>query len=179
MYNAVAETEEDNNIGFQQLAASYAAHNALTWIFHGSRLSPYIDNALKTIQAQILANDNIDLDRASSAGRKAALEVIAARTDDGINEFVDYNYGPQEPGVYQLTNPSYGLPPDGPQIPLTRMFSNVHPAVSYLAPTPPQITDPAYEEFLAAVKSIGFVNSTTRTQDQTETALFWEESAPM
>jgi hypothetical protein len=179
MYNAVADVE-DENPAFQQLAVSHAAHNALTWIFHGSRLSPYIDNALKTIQTQILANGHVaDLDGASSVGRKAAFEVITARTNDGIIEFVDYNYGPQNPGIYQLTNPSYGLPPDGPQIPFTRMFSNAEAATTYLAPAPPEVTDPAYEEFLAAVKSIGFVNSTTRTQDQTDIALFWEESAPM
>jgi len=178
MYNAVSESE-DEVTGFQQLAASYAAHNALTWIFHGSRLSPYIDNALKNIKTQIQANDHVDVDGASQAGREAALEVITARTNDGIIEFVDYVYGPQNPGVYQLTNPSYGLPPDGPQIPFARMFSNTKPATSYLAPAPPKVSDLSYEQFLAAVKSTGFVNSTTRTKDQTDIALFWDESAPM
>jgi len=78
-------------LDFQQIAVSHAAHNALIWIFHGSRLYPYIDQALRTIQNQILtAASPFNSTEAILAGRHAAREVIAARADDGINDFVDY-----------------------------------------------------------------------------------------
>ena len=177
MYNAAANNQYES-LDFQQLAVSHAAHDTLTWIFQGARLSPYIDQALQTIQIQIsLTNSSID--DAVSGGRRAALEVIEARSSDGLNNFVPYTFGPATPGIYQLTLTGYGLPPDGPQVPYVRLFSNSKPASNYLAPPHPSLDDPAYEGFLAYVKSIGFVNSTTRTFDQTDNALFWEESAPM
>ncbi|KAE9371834.1 acid phosphatase/Vanadium-dependent haloperoxidase [Stipitochalara longipes BDJ] len=179
MYNA-AVNSEDETLDFQQLAVSHAAHNTLTWIFQGARLSPYIDQTLQTIQNQILgSNSSFDMDEAILTGRSSALEVIESRSKDGLNDFAAYTYGPTDPGIYQLTLTGYGLPPDGPQIPYVRLFSNSKPASAYLAPPHPSLDDPAYEDFLAYVKSTGFANSTTRTSDQTDIALFWRESAPI
>jgi len=179
MYNAAVKSENEN-VYYQQIAVSHAAHGALTWIFQGARLSPYIDDALKNIQYEIMdAGASVDVANASSTGSSAASEVITTRTNDGMTAYVDYTFGPAKPGIYELTNTGYGLPPDGPQVPFVRMFSNSKPPTTYLAPAPPQVTDSSYEQYLAAVKSIGFVHSTTRTQDQTNIALFWEESAPM
>jgi hypothetical protein len=179
MYNAAVESQ-DKCLDFQQIAVSHAAHNALTWVFHGSRLYPYIDQALRTIQNQILVTAApFSSTDAILAGHKAAREVITSRADDGINNFVDYTFGPPVPGVYQLTLDNYGLPPDGPQVPSMNMFANSKPATSYLAAPPPSVNSTGYESFLAYVKAIGRFDSTTRTPDQTDIALFWRESAPM
>jgi hypothetical protein len=113
------------------------------------------------------------------AGRHAAREVVTLRADDGINNFVDYTFGPPVPGVYQLTINNYGLPPDDPQVLFVKMFTTGKPAMTYLAPQPPSINGTSYESFLAHVKTIGASNSTSRTQEQTDIALFWRESAPM
>jgi hypothetical protein len=179
MYNAAVKSK-DKTLDFQQIAVSYAAHNTLTWIFHGTRLYPYIDQALKLIQTQILATaGSFNPTEAILAGRHAAREVVTLRADDGINNFVDYTFGPPVPGVYQLTINNYGLPPDDPQVLFVKMFTTGKPAMTYLAPQPPSINGTSYESFLAHVKTIGASNSTSRTQEQTDIALFWRESAPM
>lgn len=178
MYTAVTNTDNEE-IDFQQLAISYAAPNALTWIFHGTRLAPYIDQTLENVRTQILDIDaHINPKDASAAGVSAAQQVIAARIHDGMIDFVEYIYHAATPGFYQLTNPAYGLPPDGPQVPFARMFNNLT-ATDYQASPPPAISDPAYEGFVLDVKAIGNAASTTRTPDQTDIALFWRESAPM
>lgn len=179
MYNAALESQ-DKSLDFQQIAVTHAAHNALVWIFHGTRLYPYIDEALKTIQTQILAKaGHFNPTEAISAGRKAAREVIISYADSGINDFVDYTFGPPVPGVYQLTINGYGLPPDDPQIPFVKMFTTGKPAKAYLAPQPPSINSTSYESYLDHVKAIGASDSTSRTKEQTDIALFWRESAPM
>jgi len=179
MYKAAVKSET-KSLEFQQIAVSYAAHNALTWIFHGTRLYPYIDNALKTIQTNILAtSSSFNKTEAILIGRHAAAEVVASRTDDGLNEFVDYDFGRPVPGVYQLTLKNYSLPPDNPQVPYMKLFGINKSALDYLAPPPPSVNDTSYESYVAHVKAIGIANSTTRTQEQTEIALFWRESAPM
>jgi hypothetical protein len=179
MYNAAVKSH-NKSLEFQQIAASYAAHNSITWICHGTRLYPYIDQALKKIQTQILAGASpFNSTEAILTGRDAAREVATSRTDDGINSFVDYTFGPPVPGVYQLTINGYGLPPDDPQVPFVKMFATGKLATSYLAPQPPGVNSTSYESFLAYVKAIGGSHSTSRTQEQTDIALFWRESAPM
>jgi hypothetical protein len=179
MYKATMELG-GKSLEFQQVAVSYAAHNALVWVFHGTRLYPFIDNALKTIQTQIVASgSSFNLTQAVATGRLAALEEVTSRTGDGINNFVDYVYGPPVPGVYQVTTKNYSFPPDNPQIPFIKFFAIQKPATAYLAPPPPSVDDASYEGYLAYTKAVGGADSTTRTQDQTDIALFWRESAPM
>ena len=72
MYNAAVKSK-DKTIDFQQIAVSYAAHNVLAWIFQGTRLYPYIDQALKTIQTRILATAGpFNSTEAILTGRQAA-----------------------------------------------------------------------------------------------------------
>jgi hypothetical protein len=40
------------------------------------------------------------------------LEVTSSRIDNGITDFVDYQYGPLDPGVYQVSTANYDFPPD-------------------------------------------------------------------
>jgi hypothetical protein len=179
MYSAAVQSQ-NKSLDFQQIAVSYAAHNALTWVFHGTRLYAYLDQALKKIQAEILATAGpFNLTQAILTGRNASRGVAALRADDGINNFVDYSFGPPTPGVYQLTLDGYGLPPDNSQAPFMSMFATGKAASTYLAPRPPSINDTSYESLLTHVKTVGGANSTVRTQEQTDIALFWRESAPM
>jgi hypothetical protein len=179
MYKATLKSEAES-LQFQQIAVSHAAHNALAWIFHGTRLYPFIDNALKTIQTQIVASGgSVNQTQAVTTGRLAALEEVTSRTDDGINNFVDYEYSPPVPGIYQVTTKDYSFPPDDPQIPFVKFFAIQKPAMDYIAPPPPSVHDASYEGYLAYTKAVGGANSTIRTQEETDIALFWRESAPM
>jgi hypothetical protein len=179
MYKATMKSENES-LEFQQVAISHAAHNALAWVFHGTRLYPSINNALKTVQTQIMESGGFfNQTQAVAAGRLAALEEVTSRTDDGINNFVDYAYALPVLGVYQVTTKNYSLPPDNPQIPFVKLFAIQKPAAAYLAPPPPSVHDASYEGYLAYTKAVGGAKSATRTQDQTDIALFWRESAPM
>jgi len=139
-----------------------------------------VDQALQTVQSQIEPTaGTCECTRAIITGHGAADEVIIARTRDGLNDFVNYSFGPPLPGIYQLTIAGYGLPPDNPQAPYMRMFAIGNTGNIYLAPPPPSVDDPDYEFPLTNVLNIGASDSTSRTLDQTDIALFWRESAPM
>lgn len=179
MYNAATKAEA-KSLEFQQVAISYAAHNSLAWVFHGTRLYPILDDALKTIQTQILGSKNSSgYSEAMSIGRRAAQQETASRANDGFNDFVDYTYGSPAPGVYQVTMKNYNYPPDNPQVPYVDLFAIRKSAMAYLAPAPPSVKDASYEGYLNYTKAVGRVDSTIRTQDQKDISLFWRESAPM
>jgi hypothetical protein len=89
---------------FQQLTVSYAAHNSLTWVFHGTRNFAATDAAFKAILTPIgIAQNPTAYARAHTIGKKAAATVAAARLDDGFNGFADYTFGIKDPTVYQAT----------------------------------------------------------------------------
>lgn len=158
------------------MAVSHAAHNALVWLFHGTRNYGPTNAALRRVLPLIgpfaTANDSA---AAVAAGRSAAQRVVTARADDGINDFVDYVYGPQEPGVYQ--NASVGQFPDTPQARFVRLFAAVGDVVQFELPPPPSPSSPGYEDFLETVRVQGERNSTVRRPFDTETAYFWRESS--
>lgn len=179
MYRAAVKTET-HILESQQIAVSYAAHNALAWLFHGARLYPLIDGALKTAQTEILGSTNSSEQyEAMAIGRRAALLETTSRSDDGFNDVVDFAYASPAPGVYQVTTKGYSYPPDNPQVPYVEFFGIRKSSMAYLAPAPPSIQDASYEGYLNYTKAVGGANSTLRTQDQKEIALFWRESAPM
>ena len=116
--------------------------------------------------------------KATEIGRNAAQKVVIARADDGINNFVDYEPLPAEPGVYQQTPGGQPIP-DTPQAQFIRLFGGVGDVKRFRAPPPPSATSPEYESFVIQVKTQGERNSTVRTTYDTETAYFWRESSPM
>jgi hypothetical protein len=158
---------------------SFAAHNALQWIFHGTRQYAVVDQKIKSVL------DAIGLDLSSSSGqeaakigREAAGKVLRARADDGINNFVDYIFGPALPGVYQAT-PGGSPLPDIPQARFVRLFAGLGNVTKFTVPPPPKVTDPDYEVYVLYVKVQGKRNSTVRSAYDTDTAYFWRESSPV
>ncbi|KAL2059837.1 hypothetical protein VTL71DRAFT_9992, partial [Oculimacula yallundae] len=116
--------------------------------------------------------------RAIEIGRKAARTVIAARADDGINNFVDYIPKPAAPGAYQAT-PGGQPVPDTPQAEFIRLFGGVGDVTRFRAPAPPAPGSAEFETALNYVKTQGARNSTIRKAYDTETAYFWKESSPI
>lgn len=116
--------------------------------------------------------------RAAVIGQEAALRATTARQDDLLNNFVQYVYGPAEPGVYQRT-PGGLNAPDTPQARYLRTFGGIGDITKFRAPPPPAINSSEYEEILNYVKVQGDQNSTVRSAYDTETALFWRESSPI
>ncbi|KAK4116810.1 acid phosphatase/Vanadium-dependent haloperoxidase [Canariomyces notabilis] len=176
VYQAAVKSRRES-LEFQQLAVSHAAHNAILWVFHGTRLYNSVDAALRAVIPAI------GLDPSSSkgtdavrTGQNAAAKVAEARADDKITNFVDFTYGPQNPGVYQQTPGSNPLP-DVPQARFITPFAALGDITRFRAPPPPPTNSEEFEAEVRYVKEQGSLNSTVRTQYDTDTAYFWRESS--
>jgi hypothetical protein len=179
VYVAALESKNES-LAFQQLAVTHAAHDSLTWTFHGTRNFGNIFKAAQDIITiiNITESDNRYW-RAAAIGRKAAVRVANARQDDKLNNFVNYVYLPATPGVYQRTPGSAFVAPDTPQARYLRTFGGIGDATKFRAPPPPSVNSSGYEALLNYVKSVGERNSTVRNAYDTETAFFWRESSPI
>lgn len=176
IYEAALKSKKES-LGYQQLAVSHAAHNALVWVFHGTRNYNAIDASLRAILPAIgVAANSSDGKSAIETGRKAAKKVALARADDGLNDFVDFAYGPKELGVYQQT-PGGNPYPDNPQARFIRPFAGLANLTKFRSPPPPPISSKEYEEAALYVKAQGSLNSTVRSAYDTDTAYFWRESS--
>ena len=110
-------------------------------------------------------------------GQSAAATIVKLRSGDTANApFLDFAYVPgPNPGDFQLIP---GLPfAAGPG------WGDVTPFVlrsssQYRPKRPYDLQSKKYAADFNEVKSLGAVNSTTRTDDQTEIALFWVEGSP-
>lgn len=174
-----ATNSQDESLEFQQLAVSHAAHDTLLWTFHGTRLYALIDAGLRNVLKPIGLDINSDEGkRAREIGEGAATKVTIARADDGISNYVDYQPLPAEPGLYQA-RPGGPTIPDTPQAQYVRLFGGLGDVKKYRAPPPPAANSSEFEEFLVQVYEQGSVNSTDRSEYDTETAWFWAESSPM
>jgi hypothetical protein len=105
------------------------------------------------------------------AGEAVADALLALRADDG-SAAAQSTFNPgTRPGDYQPTPPAFAQP-TFTQWPLVRPFA-LRRASQFRPAPPPALTRKAYVAAFDEVKSLGAVNSTTRTADQTQVAQFW------
>jgi hypothetical protein len=110
-------------------------------------------------------------------GQQAAAAIIALRSLDGSSTIVPYTPG-TGPGVWQPTPPAFLpalLPGWGGVTPFTLRSG------SQFRPDPPELFDLTSQQYTRdfnEVKSIGDVNSSTRTAEQSQIAMFWYEGSP-
>ncbi len=117
-----------------------------------------------------------------SAGEAVAAHILALRSADGSTAVVDYIPG-TDPGDWQPTprpNPAGGELPGLPA--LLPQWPNVTPFAmtsgdQFRPDGIPDLTSQEYADALNEVKDLGSKTSTTRTQDQTDIALFWANGA--
>lgn len=107
-------------------------------------------------------------------GEAAAAAMLAARANDGRFDPFTPVIG-TTPGVWRPTPPLFAADP-------TPWVANVRPFVvgdvEMLRTAPPNaLTSRAYARDLNEVKKIGALNSTTRTADETDAAIFWQDHA--
>lgn len=168
---------EDQDLDFQQLAVSHAAHDALSWAFQGTRAYNDVDEALRSVLPEIgIDRSSDEYEEATSIGRSAAERVAAKRVGDKLAHFVDYTHGPEDPGVYQQT-PGGRPVPDTPQAVHLRPFGGIGDIVEFRAPPPPEVTGEDYERWVVEVKDLGGLDSAERSDYDTDTAYFWQESS--
>lgn len=166
-------------------AVATAAHDVLVALFRQIPDPPFpadaANAAVKLIEAGYTsALAAIPGGHAKAAGiavgRASAAKILARRAADGSNTtFLDFNYiSGSEPGDFQFIPgfPFAVAPGWGKVTPFVLKSSTQFP------PKPPyRLTSKRYAEDFNEVKSLGAVNSTTRTPEQTEIALFWVESS--
>jgi hypothetical protein len=146
-----------------EAAAAQAAHDTLSALFPAQQA---------TFDATLAADlANIPPGRARqgvAVGQAVAQAILTWRSTDGSNAQVNYTPG-TAPGDWQPTPPAF-LPPVLPQ------WGNVTPfgipsGSAFRAAPPPALTSADYTTAFNEVKTIGDINSTTRTAEQSQIAL--------
>jgi len=155
----------------EDAAAATAAYRMLAGLFPDQQaaLQARYDTSLAAIPA------GPRKDRGITDGAVAAAAMLAARADDGRFGPFTPVYG-TAPGQYRPT----------PQNPLAKdpapWVANVRPflvgSVDQLQSAGPNpLSSRAYAREFNEIKRVGALHSTTRTPDQTDAAIFWQENA--
>ncbi len=149
-------------------AVAVAAHRILALSYPAQRAQ--FDTVLGAGLAAI--PDGEAKDTGIALGLTIADAVWAARSGDGFDEFVEIP-GSSVPGKWRPTAPVYDVA-DNPQWATVQPFALNSPD-EYRPDPPPALDTAAYADAVAEIRSLGAANSTTRTADQTQQALFWAD----
>ena len=154
----------------REAAASAAAHQALVNLF------PASTSSFDALHAAILATIPNGPHKTAGIvwGELVANQILAARTNDGHDAIVPPPGG-SGPGVWVPTPPAYLpylLPQWGFVVPFAMASSS-----QFRPPGPPSLDSERYVADYEEVKELGPVVGSTRTEEQTEIALFWADGA--
>jgi hypothetical protein len=154
----------------REAAASAAAHDALVNLFPASASS------FDALHAAILAGipDGPQKTAGIVWGEFVADQILVARANDGSDTIV-LPPGGSGPGVWVPTPPAfrpYLLPQWGFVAPFAMNSSS-----QFRPPGPPSLDSQQYAEDYNEVKELGALVGSTRTEDQSEIALFWADGA--
>jgi hypothetical protein len=148
-------------------AVATAAHDVLVGLFPGQRSS--LDQQYGEALAEI--PDGPDKSGGVAVGRQAAAAMLAARENDGVDGDQQWFIGTR-PGEWRPTPPfNVGI---GAQIGFMRTFV-IPDADLFRSPRPNALTSERYARELDEVRTVGSATSATRTRDQTEAAIFWND----
>jgi len=156
----------------RRAAVIAAAYTALVALF------PSRQSALEASYAASLAalSDNgQSRERGIAWGKEVAQAVLAWRANDGFSATYPPFTGGAAVGQWRPTPPAFG-PMSAQPLAFTAMF--VLDSNTQFAPAPPRgLTTRAYTDDFNAVKALGRKTGSTRTEDQTALAVFWEGNA--
>ncbi len=152
----------------KEAAVATAAYRVLAALFPAqlATLQPRYDAALAAIPDGRRKVGGI------AAGEAAAAAMLADRAGDGRGGPFSFVLG-TEPGVWRPTPPNFALDP-APWVGNVRPFVVPHGAL-LRSDSPNRLTSHAYARDLNEVKKLGSLVSTTRSADQTEAAIFWQD----
>ncbi|NUT33509.1 MAG: vanadium-dependent haloperoxidase, partial [Hamadaea sp.] len=151
-------------------ALASAVHTALTAAIPDA--APALDAQLSVTLARI--PNGRAKDRGVATGRAEARALLEQRTGDGLDAASvnpAFAVPAAEPGLWQPTPPAFGAPQQAGTR-SARPFL-LDRADRFRPGPPPALGSPRYEADLAEVRAYGAVDSTIRTQTQTDTATFW------
>jgi PAP2 superfamily len=153
-----------------QAAANQAAHDVLISIYPAFAAS--LDSELQQDLEQI--PDGRDKADGIEVGEAVAASILALRSGDGSAVTLPPFVPTTRPENYQLTPPNFASA-DFIQ------WANVTPfalaqADEFRPGPPPELDSDRYTHSFVEVKGLGFINSATRTADQTQIGQFWNGS---
>lgn len=160
----------------RRAAVIAAAYTALTGLFPAQK--PALD-ARYAAAIQALSDDGGDggqsRKRGIDWGTDVGLEVLAWRATDGFSASYPAFVGGTAVGQWRPTPPAFG-PMSAQALAFTQTFAVLNTA--QFRPGPPRgLTDPTYTSDFNSVKALGRKTGSTRTDDQTALAPFWEGNA--
>jgi hypothetical protein len=132
------------------------------------------DDAYKSIIAKI--PDGEAKERGVAFGGEVAKAFLEVRANDGMSATAEYK-PPTGPGQWQPTPPAKA-PMAAPQLANVLPFTTK--TFGFLkVEGPPALDSAAYARDIDEIRQVGSRNSTTRTADQTASAIFWYISTPV
>ncbi|WP_328991780.1 vanadium-dependent haloperoxidase [Kribbella sp. NBC_01245] len=155
---------------YQDAALAGAVHETLVTLIPAR--AAQLDQALATTLARI--PDGSAESTGLAEGRRQAKAVLTSRTGDGLDPAsvnAPFTPPPAAPGIWQPTPPANS--------PATQYGNRVakpfllRSANQYRPGPPPALGSARYNRDLTEVRTVGSAGSTTRTQAQTDTAVFW------
>jgi PAP2 superfamily len=153
-----------------EAAASAAAHVALVNLF------PAVASSFDALHTAILAAIPDGPQKVAGVlwGEFVANQILAARANDGFDAIVP---PPRDsgPGVWVPTPPAF-LPYLLPQWGFVRPFG-MSSSSQFRPPGPPSLDSQRHAADYEEVKELGAAVGSTRTEEQTEIALFWADGA--
>ncbi|HTK76482.1 MAG TPA: vanadium-dependent haloperoxidase, partial [Gemmataceae bacterium] len=164
-YQAYAYTTDQDTGADPALAAAAAAHDVLKAIVpaKAAQLDSMLAVDLDSVKQESLREHSL------AVGAAAANAIVALRSTDGSTAVQPYSNTPG-PGNYQgaFITPQWGA---------------VTPFVldsggQFVGDGPPDLSSAQWAADYNEVKSLGALNSTTRTAEQTAEAKFWLENPP-
>jgi hypothetical protein len=159
------------NPDYQVAALAQALHDTLVWLVPSQTSA--LDSDLATTLATI--PDGAAKSAGIAAGQRQAAAEIAARENDGLDTAsVDTPFTPPPPGpgVWQPTPPLFGSATRAGEGKATAFLLAAND--QFDPGPPPSLTSTTYLQSLAETESYGAVDSTVRTPQETDVALFWE-----
>ena len=152
-------------------AAAQAGHDVLMAVMPPP-VKSQLDSALQASLAK-LPNDQHTKDGVA-VGKLVASRLLALRSGDGpfLNPMYPFTQPPVGPGVWGPDYPPFfGVFAGVGQM---QPFTMTSP--SQFRPGPPSaLTSDTFTQDFLEVKALGSINSTVRTQDQTNAAIWWED----
>src|SRR5262249_32432280 len=150
-----------------EAAAAQAAHDTLTALF--SSQAGTFDSALT---ADLAGIPPVPAQQGVAVGHEVAPQTLDWRRPDGSDAVVPYTPG-TNPGDWQRTPPAF-LPALAPQWPYVTPFAMTSGS-QFRPVAPPALESAEYTAAFNEVKSLGRADSTTRTEEQTQIARFWND----
>jgi hypothetical protein len=150
-----------------EAAAAQASHRILSLAYPSQ--SALLDSALSATLGGVA--DGPAKTAGIQLGTSVADHYIDLRHGDGADQIVQYTPH-SDPGHWRPDPMNPTQEAWGPGWGTVAPFALTSPT-QFVAPPPPDMTSQQYADSFNEVKELGALDSTTRTADQTEMALFW------